>query len=74
MNNLYFKDVFGNAAAIIEKNDGTYRLIMKDKFGRKLKDQNYKKLRGAKTALGMAGPWIERKTTAIPLALDGGLR
>lgn len=64
MANLYFKDVFGNAAAIFELKDGTYRLIVKDKTGRRLKDQNYKKLRGAKTALGMAGPWIEMKPKA----------
>lgn len=58
MANLYYRNVFGDTAAIIETKEETYHLIIKDKTGAKVKDQSYKKLRGAQTALGMAGPWI----------------
>ena len=68
MNNLYYRDVFGNTAAIIELKNKGFRLIIKNKTGAVIKNQPYKNFRGAKTALGMAGPWIEvapRKT--VPL-------
>jgi hypothetical protein len=59
MGNLYFRDVFGNTAVILCNQDGTFRLVCRDKEKKKWKDQPYKKLHGAKTALGMYGPWIE---------------
>ena len=68
MANLYYRDVFGNAAAIFETKENTFRLIIKNKAGTRIKDQPYKNLHGAKTALGMAGPWIEvfpKKSPAI---------
>ena len=55
----YYRDCFGNVACLIVKANNTARLICKDRAGKIWKDKPYESLKGAKTALGMAGPWIE---------------
>lgn len=55
---LTYKNHSGDTAIIQETEESGIQFILKDKAGTILKKKDCKNLRGAKTALGMTGPWI----------------
>lgn len=38
----YYKDFYGVRASITDKRDGTAQLVVRDQFGRKIRDSNHK--------------------------------
>lgn len=58
MKTTRYKNYNGDTATIKEISENCILLICRDKTGKIWKKQEYKKMRGVKTALGMAGPWI----------------
>jgi len=58
MESMIFKNYLGDTAHISETPDKRILLVVKNRAGIAVKEKNYKNLKGAKTALGMLGPWI----------------
>jgi len=58
MEKMIFRNYAGDIACISETTDNRILLVLKNKAGTVLKEKPYKSIKGAKTALGMAGPWI----------------